>query len=58
MEAFTVSGEYAARDGWQSFEISIEAPNEGVARERVYANMGSQHRLRRSQIELSEVSAG
>ena len=37
--------------------ISVDAPNEGVARERIYANLGSQHALRRTEIELGEVTA-
>jgi large subunit ribosomal protein LX len=57
MSAFTVSGRYEARDGWQQFEVSVDAPNENVARERVYANLGSQHALKRTQVELGEVSA-
>ena len=55
MSTFTVSGRYQTRDGWSPFESSVEAPNERVARERAYADLGSQHRLKRRQIELEEV---
>jgi large subunit ribosomal protein LX len=57
MSEFTVSGRYQARDGWQGFETTLEAPNESVARERTYANLGSQHALKRTEIEISEVAA-
>jgi large subunit ribosomal protein LX len=57
MSAFTISGQYQARDGWQDFEVEVDAPNEDVARERTYANLGSQHALKRTQVELGEVTA-
>ena len=57
MSTFTVRGRYQTRDGWSPFESTVEAPNEGVARDRAYANLGSQHRLKRRQIELEEVEA-
>jgi large subunit ribosomal protein LX len=57
MSVFTVSGRYQARDGWQQFEIDVDAPNETVARERVYADLGSQHALKRTQIDLGQVTA-
>lgn len=57
MSQFTVSGRYRSRDGWQAFETAVEAPNEDVARERVYTNLGSQHRLKRRDIEIEGVGA-
>ncbi|MFD1598552.1 50S ribosomal protein L18Ae [Halobellus rarus] len=56
MSQFTVSGRFQSRDGFSEFTTSVEAPNENVARERVYANIGSQHGLKRTQIELDEVA--
>ncbi|WP_144904847.1 50S ribosomal protein L18Ae [Halobellus captivus] len=55
MSQFTVSGRFQSREGFSEFETSVEAPNENVARERVYANIGSQHGLKRPQIELDDV---
>ena len=55
MSEFTVRGQFQARDGHQSFERTVEAPNENVARERTYAAFGSEHGLKRTQVELSEV---
>jgi large subunit ribosomal protein LX len=57
MSEYTVSGRFQARDGWQEFETSVEAPNEDVARERTYANIGSRHGKKRTQVELGEVIA-
>ncbi|RDI71744.1 50S ribosomal protein L18Ae [Halopelagius longus] len=55
MSEFTVSGRYQSRDGYRQFETTVEAPNENVARERVYANVGSRHGLKRVQIDLEDV---
>ena len=57
MSEYTVSGRFQARDGWQEFETNVDAPNEDVARERTYANVGSRHGKRRTQVELEEVRA-
>lgn len=57
MSEYTVSGRWQARDGWQPFETSIEAPNADVAEEHAYATIGSRHGRRRTEIEIEEVSA-
>ena len=57
MSEYVVSGRFQSRDGYSNFETSVEAPNENVARERVYANIGSQHGLKRTQIEIDDVAA-
>jgi len=57
MSEFTVRGRFQSRDGWQEFETSVDADNEDVARERTYANFGSQHGVKRTQLEVSEVEA-
>jgi large subunit ribosomal protein LX len=57
MNEFTVTGKWKARDGWQTFEKSVEAENDDVAAEYVYADFGSKHGLQRTQIEIEEVSA-
>lgn len=56
MSQFTVRGRFRSRDGWQDFEKAVEADNEDVARERVYAEMGSRHHIKRTRIDLTEVS--
>jgi large subunit ribosomal protein LX len=57
METYTVSGRWQARDGWQSFETEIQAENEDVATEHAYAEFGSRHGLKRTQIEIEGVQA-
>ena len=57
MSEFTVRGTFQSRDGRQSFEKTVEAPNESVARDRIYANLGSDHGLKRTQVDLEEVRA-
>ncbi|PSP94668.1 50S ribosomal protein L18a [Halobacteriales archaeon QS_4_62_28] len=56
MSKFTVTGAFESRDGQQPFEKTIEAPNETVARDRIYAAFGSEHGLTRTQVEISEVA--
>jgi len=51
---FSVSGHYQARGGAQPFTKTVEAPNATVATERVYAELGSEHGLKRTQIDLDE----
>ena len=57
MSAFTVSGRFQSRDGFREFTKRVDAPNENVARERTLATLGSEHGLKRTQVELNEVSA-
>jgi large subunit ribosomal protein LX len=55
MSAFSVSGQFQGRDGWQPFEVEQEAPNEDVAVEHTLSSLGSRHNLKRTQIEIEEV---
>jgi large subunit ribosomal protein LX len=57
MSEFTVNGRFQSRDGWQQFEKQVEADNEDLAEERTYSLIGSQHSLKRTQIEIDEVAA-
>jgi len=57
MTEFTVSGRWQSRDGWETFEKTLEAPNEDVAREHTFAEFGSKHGLKRTQVEIEEVGA-
>lgn len=56
MSEYTVSGRWQARDGWQTFEKDLDAENENVAVEHVYAEFGSKHGLKRAQVEVEEVA--
>lgn len=57
MPDYTVRGRYQARDGWLSFERSVEADSESLAEEHTLAELGSEHGLKRAQIDIEEVSA-
>ncbi|RCU47422.1 50S ribosomal protein L18a [Haloplanus salinus] len=57
MSQFVVSGRFQDRLGHRDFEKTIDAPNENVAREHVLSRLGSEHGLKRTQVEISEVSA-
>lgn len=57
MSQFTVSGRFQSRDGARSFSKLVEAVNEDVAREHVYSKFGSEHGLKRTQVEITDVSA-
>lgn len=57
MSEFTVRGRFPARYGEQAFEKTVEAENENVAVEHVYADFGSQHGLKRTQIDIDGVDA-
>jgi large subunit ribosomal protein LX len=56
MNQYTVTGTWKARDGWQTFEKTVEAENDDVATEYVYSEFGSKHGLQRTQVEIEEVS--
>jgi large subunit ribosomal protein LX len=55
MSEYVVSGRFQARGGFQGFRTAVEAPNEDVAREHIYSRLGSQHGLKRRQVELDSV---
>lgn len=56
MDDFTVSGRFRARrNTWQPFETSVTAPNEAVATERIYAEFGSRHGVKRTGIEIAAI---
>ena len=55
MTEYEVTGRFEPGGQRRKFTQVVEADNENVARERIYANLGSRHRLKRTQIEISEV---
>ncbi|AHF98376.1 50S ribosomal protein LX [Halostagnicola larsenii XH-48] len=56
MSEFSVSGQFKNRDGYASFETTVDAENENVAREHVLSQIGSRHGVKRTGIELEEVT--
>lgn len=57
MTDYTVRGRFKARDGWLSFERVVEADSEALAEEHTLSELGSEHGLKRAQIDIEEVSA-
>ncbi|MGM0605100.1 MAG: 50S ribosomal protein L18Ae [Halobacteriota archaeon] len=57
MSQFTVRGQFQSRGGFQAFTREIEAVNESVAEEHVLSQIGSEHGLKRTQVEITDVSA-
>ncbi len=57
MSEYTVTGRWKTPTGWQGFEKTLEAENEDVAVEYVYSDFGSKHGLKRTQVDIDEVSA-
>lgn len=55
MNEFTVRGQFKDRDGWRGFEKRVEAENDAIATEHVYALFGSNHGLKRTQVTVEEV---
>jgi LSU ribosomal protein LX len=56
MTDYTVTGRWKTPSGWQTFETELDAENEDVAVEHVYAEFGSRHNLKRRQVEINEVA--
>ena len=56
MTQFTVTGRFKNRNGYSEFETTIDAENEDVAREHVLSQLGSRHGIKRTQIDLEEVT--
>jgi large subunit ribosomal protein LX len=57
MSQFVVSGRFQDRTGYRQFEKALDAPNENVAREHTLSQLGSEHGLTRTQVEIEEVTA-
>jgi large subunit ribosomal protein LX len=57
MSEFTVRGTFQSRGGHQDFEKTVEAESEDAALDHVYAAFGSEHGLKRTQVEIAEVQA-
>jgi len=56
MTEYEVTGRFEPGGNKRDFTQVVEAENENVARERTYTNLGSRHRLKRTQIEVNEVT--
>jgi large subunit ribosomal protein LX len=56
MNAYRATGEFkTGKFSWQKFSIEIAAENEAGVTEQIYSNLGSRHKLKRSQIKIDDV---
>jgi large subunit ribosomal protein LX len=56
MKAYRATGEFkTGKFSWQKFSIEVAAENEAGVTEQIYSNLGSRHRLNRSQIKINEI---
>ncbi|MBU7013415.1 MAG: hypothetical protein HXS52_03090 [Theionarchaea archaeon] len=55
MKTFTVTGEFVMGDSLQKFQKDIVARGEKRAREKIFQDLGSKHRVRRSQVLIDAV---
>lgn len=54
-QTYTVQGTFFVGQKWHPYEKTVTAPNEKVAAERIYAVLGSKHRLKRREIKVEHV---
>ncbi len=56
MKAYRANGEFkTGKFSWQKFSIEIAAENEAGVTEQIYSNLGSRHKLNRTQIRIAEI---
>ena len=57
MKAYKITGSFAdVRQGRQAFSIEAAAESEEAVREQVISSLGSRHKVKRWQIEITDVS--
>jgi len=56
MKAFRVVGSYADTRKRQPFSIEFSGEDEDAVREKVLSTLGSKHRLKRWEIDITEVT--
>jgi len=56
MKAYRATGEFkTGKFSWQKFSVEVAAENEAGVTEQIYSNLGSRHKLNRSQIRINEI---
>jgi large subunit ribosomal protein LX len=53
---FEVKGSFKIGEEWKPYTKVIDAPNEAQAKERIFAVIGSKHRLKRRDITIQSVT--
>ncbi len=56
MKAFLIKGDYAdRRQGRQHFSVEMAAADKAAVEEKALSTLGSQHKLKRWEINISEI---
>lgn len=56
MKAFIIKGDYAdRRQGRQPFSVEMAAADEAAVKEKALSTLGSQHKLKRWEINITEI---
>ena len=56
MKGFRITGSFAdARQGQQPFCVEVAAEDEAAAKEQIVSTFGSRHKLKRWQINITEI---
>jgi large subunit ribosomal protein LX len=55
-QKYEVNGEFREGGDWRPYTKVVTAPNEKQAIERIYAVIGSKHRLKRNYITINGVT--
>ncbi|MGC1120112.1 MAG: 50S ribosomal protein L18Ae [Candidatus Methanofastidiosia archaeon] len=55
VKTFTITGKFVMGDLPQKFKKDVNARGEKLARERIYQDLGSKHRVRRSRVLIDAV---
>ncbi|MCL2147997.1 MAG: 50S ribosomal protein L18Ae [Methanomassiliicoccaceae archaeon] len=56
MKAFRITGSYADPRKRQAFSIEASAEDEAAVREKALSVLGSKHRLKRWEIDITEIT--
>jgi large subunit ribosomal protein LX len=52
---YEITGTFQEKDSWKPYTKVVTAPNENQARERIFTQFGSKHRLKRAYITITTV---
>lgn len=56
MKAFRASGSFkTGKFTWQKYSIEVAAENEAGVTEKILSDLGSKHKLKRSEIRIDEI---
>lgn len=55
MENYVISGTFKAGRSWEKFTKTVSSQNEKNAKDKVFSLIGSEHRLKRSLIQLESI---